>query len=135
METDDQMTKNYNEEEVRKFLQNKHDPQSQFDKLKTYTNAANTQLFDMDMHETHNVNIIPDKGIKPAMFIPDPLNPKKFRAHPTTIRAMRKDLFMGGEDFVDLECLITCASCKTELDLQFWHFCPYCEASFPSKIL
>ena len=113
METDAKMKKNYNEEEIRKFLKTKHDPSSQFEKLKTYTNAADTQLFDMDMHETHNVNIIPDKSIKPAMFIPDALNPKKFHAHPNTIRAMRKELFMGGEDFVDLECLITCASCKT----------------------
>lgn len=134
MEENEVMTKNYNEEEVRKFLQNNHGPNEQVKKLSTYTNAVNTQLFDMDMHETHQVNIVPDKSIKPAAFIPDPLNPKKFRAHPVTIRAMRKELFMGGEDFVDLECLITCASCKTELDIQFWHFCPYCEASFSSKI-
>lgn len=134
METDVEMKKHYSDEEVRKFLQNQHDPHSQFEKLKTYTNAANTQLFDMDMHETHQVNVIPDKSVRPAMFIPDKLDPKKFRAHPTTIRAMRKDLFMGGEDFVDLECLITCASCKTELDVQFWQFCPYCEAAFSEKI-
>lgn len=128
------MSKNqYNEEEVRKFLKHHHDPESQLRKLKTYTNAANTQLFETDYHETHQINIIPDKAVAPAQFIPDPLNPKKFRAHPVTIRAMRKELFMGGEDFIDLECLITCASCKTELDLQFWHFCPYCEASFPSQ--
>jgi hypothetical protein len=128
------MTKNYNEAEVRKFLQNNHDPQSQLKKLSSYTNAFNTQLFETDYHETHQVNIIPDKTISPASFIPDSLNPKKFRAHPVTIKAMRKELFMGGEDFVDLECLITCASCKTEVDVQFWHFCPYCEASFPSNI-
>ncbi len=133
MEENEVMSKNnYNEEEVRKFLKHHHDPESQLRKLKSYTNAANTQLFETDYHETHQVNIIPDKAVAPAKFIPDPLNPKKFRAHPITIRAMRKDLFMGGEDFVDLECLITCASCKTELDLQFWQFCPYCEASFPS---
>ena len=134
MEADAQMTKHYNEEEVRKFLKHQHDPNSQLDKLKTYKNAANTQLFETDYHETHQVNIIPDKSIAPALFIPDKLDPKKFRAHPVTIRAMRKDLFMGGEDFVDLECLITCASCKTEVDIQFWHFCPYCEASFPNGI-
>ena len=124
---------NSNDEMARKFLMNQHDPESQLKKLKTYTNAATTPLFETDFHETHQVNIIPDKKIKPAQFIPDPLNPKKFRAHPTTIRAMRKELFMGGEDFVDLECLITCASCKTEIDMQFWEFCPYCEASFPKN--
>ncbi|MBC7713887.1 MAG: hypothetical protein H7177_11140 [Rhizobacter sp.] len=128
------MTKNYNEVEVRKFLQNQHDPHSQLVKLKSYTNIANTQLFETDYHETHQVNIIPDMSISPAQFIPDKLDSKKFRAHPVTIKAMRKELFMGGEDFIDLECLLTCASCKIEIDVQFWHFCPYCEASFPGNI-
>ncbi|MBC7428389.1 MAG: hypothetical protein H7336_07240 [Bacteriovorax sp.] len=128
------MTKNCNEAEVRKFLQNHHDPNSQLVKLKSYTNVANTQLFETDYHETHQVQIIPDKSISPAQFVPDKLDPKKFRAHPVTIKAMRKELFMGGEDFIDLECLLTCASCKTEFVVQFWHFCPYCEASFPSNI-
>jgi len=121
------------DEEIRKYLNKKHDAHSQHQKLKTYTNAANLPLFESDYHETHQVNIIPDKSVAPAMFVPDKLDPKKFRAHPVTIKAMRKELFMGGEDFVDLECLITCASCKKQLDLQFWTFCPYCEASFPKN--
>ncbi len=115
--------------EIRKFLQERHDPQSQFEKLKSYKNAANLPLFNENYHETHQVNILPDTSIAPAKFIPDPLRPNRFRAHPITIRAMRKELFMGGEDFVDLECLHVCASCKHEIDLQFWQFCPYCEAS------
>ena len=117
------------DEEIRKFLQEKHDPQSQFEKLRTYKNAANQPLFHEDYHETYNVNIKPDSTVAPAKFIPDPLRPNEFRAHPVTIRAMRKELFMGGQDFVDLETLYVCASCKHEIDLQFWHFCPYCEAS------
>jgi hypothetical protein len=120
-------------EEIRKYLNLKHDPQSQLEKLRTYKNAGNMQLFESDYHETHQVNIVPDKSIPPSKFIPDSLNPKKFRAHPVTIKAMRKELFMGGEDFVDLECLITCASCKSEIDMQFWQFCPFCEASFPKS--
>ncbi len=116
--------------EIRKFLQEKHDPQSQFEKLKSYSNAANLPLFNSDYHETYNVQIIPDTKIEPAKFIPHPLKPNVFTAHPVTIRAMRKELFMGGEDFVDLECLKNCASCKQLIDLQFWQFCPYCEASF-----
>lgn len=123
-----------NDDEVRKFLQNKHDSESQLKKLQSYNNAGDLPLFEKDFHETHQVQITPDKSVKPAMFIPDALNPKKFRAHPVTIAAMRKELFMGGEDFVDLECLITCPSCKVTLDLQFWKFCPYCEASFGQGI-
>jgi hypothetical protein len=118
-----------NDEEIRKFLQNKHDPQSQFEKLKSYSNAANQPLFHDDYHEMYNVNIKPDTSVARAKFIPDPLRPNYFRAHPITIRAMKKEIFMGGDGFVDLECLYDCASCKQQIDLQFWHFCPYCEAS------
>ncbi|MFA6237489.1 MAG: hypothetical protein WC635_09205 [Bacteriovorax sp.] len=123
-------SKNDNDEEIRKFLNEQHDPQSQFEKLKTYKNAANLPLFNEDYHESYKVQILPDKSIERAKFIPDPLRPKVFRAHPVTIRAMRKDLFMGGDDFIDLECLIHCASCKQQIDLQFWEVCPFCEASF-----
>ncbi len=118
------------DDEIRKYLNTKHDPQSQLKKLQTYTNAGNLPLFQTDYHESYQVRIIPDKSIAPAKFIPIPLRPNEFLANPVTIRAMRKELFMGGEDFVDLECLRTCQSCKKEIDLQFWQFCPYCEASF-----
>lgn len=122
--------KNFNDEEIRKFLKEKHDPQSQLEKLKTYANAAGTPLFNTDYHEQHKVNVKPDTNIARAKFIPDKLLPNVFYAHPVTIRAMRKELFMGGVDFIDLECLRICDSCKQKIDLQFWHFCPYCEASF-----
>jgi hypothetical protein len=121
--------KNPNDQEIRKFLQEKFDPHSQLEKLKSYSNAANLPLFNSDYHEKYDVQILPDNKIAPAQFIPDALRPNVFRAHPITIRAMRKELFMGGEDFIDLECLRICESCKHELDLQFWQFCPYCEAS------
>ena len=112
---ENEIMKSPNDQELRKFLQEKHDPHSQLKKLKSYSNAANLPLF----------NSVPS----PAKFIPDPLQTNVFRAHPVTIRAMRKELFMGGENFVDLECLRICDSCKHEIDLQFWKFCPYCEAS------
>jgi len=129
---EENVMKNYmnKDEEIRKFLKERHDPQSQFEKLKSYSNAAKLPLFNTDYHETYNVQIIPDTGIARAKFIPDALRPNVFLAHPVTIRAMRKELFMGGEDFVDLECLRDCASCKQQIDLQFWSFCPFCEASF-----
>lgn len=120
--------------EIRKFLQEQYDPQSQYEKLKTYKNAADLPLFD-DYHEQYTVNILPDNSVARALFIPDSLRPNVYKAHPITIRAMRKDLFMGGSGFEDLESLYVCASCKHEIDLQFWQFCPYCEASikFPSR--
>lgn len=119
------------DEEIRKYLQNKFDPQSQFDKLKSYKNSIDQPLFATNLQENYNVNIKPDTSVAQGLFIPHKLIPNEFRAHPITIRAMRKEIFMGGDEFLDLECLYTCTSCKTQLDVQFWHFCPYCEASFP----
>lgn len=118
-----------NDDEARKFLQNKFDPESQFKKLKSYSNAFNTPLYENNYHETYKVNIKPDTTVARGKFFPT-LNPNEFKAHPITIKAMRKEIFMGAEDFVDLECIIKCESCKSEIDLQFWHFCPFCEASF-----
>jgi hypothetical protein len=125
------------DDEIRKYLQNKFDPQSQFEKLKSYKNAINQPQFNTqlpkDFEEHYNVKINPDRSVRQGLFIPNPLIPNEYRAHPITIRAMRKEIFMGGDDFVDLECLYTCTSCKTEIDIQFWYFCPFCEASFPAK--
>jgi len=124
------MNKEKNEEENAKaFLKNQMTPHSQFQKLKSYKNAANSSLFETEIHETYGVNILPDKKVARGKFVPT-LNPREFHAHPVTISAMKKELFMGGDDFIDLECLYTCQSCHTTLDLQFWKFCPFCECSF-----
>ena len=45
------------DDEIRKYLQNKFDPQSQFDKLKTYKNAANLPQFATDVEERYKINI------------------------------------------------------------------------------
>jgi len=117
------------DDEVRKYLKQKFDPHSQFKKLNSYTNAFDTPLFEKDYHETYKVQILPDSTVARGKFLPT-LELNVYKAHPVTIRAMRPELFMGADDFVDLECLHICASCKTEIDLQFWKFCPFCEASF-----
>lgn len=117
------------ERELRKFKALHFDAESQFQKLKSYSNAFETSLYQTDTHEKYEINIRPDISIARGKFIPT-LNPKEYKAHPVTIKAMRKEIFMGGDDFVDLECIIHCDSCKTEVDLQFWHFCPFCEAAF-----
>lgn len=105
--------------------------QEQFEHLKSLTNAANLPLLNVDYVDTHQVQIIPDKNIAPALFVPDLLNPKKYRANPITIRALKKDIFVAGnEGFEDLEIMHQCLSCQKIIDLQFWHFCPYCEKSF-----
>ncbi len=118
---------NSKENDVRRFLNQKFDQEAVKKKLSTYTNAAHQSLFHTDKHFEVKVQIKPDPNIGLALFKPDFENPGHYRAHPQTIGAMRKDLFMGGEDFVDLEVIVDCDSCKKTLDLQFWKHCPYCE--------
>lgn len=111
-------------------MSDKFDPQKSYEKLMGATNSVGGQHF-IDDPEDIKVQIRPDKNISPGKFVMDPIIPGGYKAHPTTIRAMRKDIFVGSSElFSDLELLIQCASCKTEIDVQFWHFCPFCEAKF-----
>lgn len=103
-------------------------PEKLFQQIEPLTNVANKPLINLSTPQEIKVNIRPDPKVPAAKFIPDPLLPGGWKAHPTTIRAMRKDLFMVGEGFEDLEVLYQC-SCGQVIDLQFWIFCPYCEES------
>lgn len=109
------------------------DPNPLYEKLMKAKNAAQKPNFSETPSEIYNVKIRPDTKIKRALFRPDPLIPGGYLAHPITIKALKTDVFVGGDGFEDLESLYTCQSCKSTLDLQFWHFCPYCEASFSLK--
>ena len=105
-----------------------------YQKLMSAEGVTGGRHFQATPEKEFQVQINPDKSVSPAKFIPDPLLPGQYRAHPTTIRAMRKDLFVGGaEVFEDLEVRYLCYSCHKELDLQFWQFCPYCESSIKTK--
>lgn len=115
------------ENDIRRYLNSKFDGNSVAKKLATYTNAANSELFHIDRYQESQVQIRPDASVAPSLFKPDLEHPGHFKAHPVTIRAMRTELFMGGEDFVDLEVMVACDSCKKTMDLQFWKFCPHCE--------
>lgn len=107
------------------------DPQAAYEHLMKATNAVGQKHF-IDDPEAYQIQIRPDKTVSPGKFLNDPILPGGYKAHPTTIRAMRKDIFVGTtEVFEDLAFIINCESCKTEIDVQFWHFCPYCEAQFP----
>lgn len=117
------MARRPNSKEVEQFQQ----------KLLQATNAANLPHFDDAAIQETKVSIKPDKSISPAKFKADPERPGCYLAHPTTIAAMRKDLFVGGDDeFIDLERIYSCEGCGVDIDIQFWTFCPHCEAKFPS---
>jgi len=106
------------------------DPNSLYEKLMDTKNAAEKPLLSRSPSETHKVQLRPDSTIRKAHFKPDPFISGGYLAHPVTIRAVRLDIFVGGEGFDDLECLYICQSCHEQMDLQFWKFCPYCEAPF-----
>ena len=107
-------------------------PQKWADKIDQLSNAAGHKLLDTQQSTTQKIELVPDKSISPGMFRPSKLALRVvYLAHPVTIRAVRKEIFMvGNNEFEDLEEIIQCQSCKRELDIQFWKFCPFCEASF-----
>ncbi len=103
------------------------------DQLKNERNAAGAPHLNLEAPEQLSIAIRPDKSISAGMFKSDPLIPGGYKAHPVTIRAMKKDIFTAGEDIDLLAQPFVCLSCHKNLDMQFWHFCPFCEASFPKK--
>ena len=98
-----------------------------FDRIQKETNVANQKAFSSN-HEETTVRIRPDSSITPAKFIIDPLTPGGYKAHPSTIKGMRKDLFIAGNEIDELEIAYQCKCCDKNLDLQFWLRCPYCES-------
>ncbi len=88
-------------------------------------------VYDMGSPDSGNVQIRPDKTVSLGNFKPDPLIPGGYTAHPTTIRAMKKDIFVAGNDSEITEIPYICEGCKRQLDIQFWNFCPYCEGKIP----
>ena len=103
---------------------------SNVDSLKKLKNAVNGPLLDMERYQERQVKIEPDKKIEPGMFLADDKIPFLYRAHPQTIRALKKDIFLAGDDWVDLVEPYVCNSCHRQLDKQFWLFCPLCGAKF-----
>lgn len=122
--------KSMNDEKIKQYLKNQNNLNFSREQLKSLTNAGNLPLLDINSPQNYVVQIIPDGTIERAKFLPIENSVNQYKAHPVTIRAMKKDLFLAGEDFIDLECIIECKSCREKIDLQFWLFCPFCESNF-----
>lgn len=101
--------------------------QNSFERISSYRHEDGKKLIDTAAHEEIKLQIRPNKDVPRGLFKPDPLIPGGHIAHPITIRAMRTDIFVTGNDIDLNEKLISCPDCKRELDLQFYTFCPYCE--------
>lgn len=111
------------------------DPNFLYSKLQSATNAVEEKHFANHAEEIHHVKIRLNNNVSPGMFKPDPLIPGGYIANQLTIAAMRPDIFAAGNElFEDLEYWIHCEKCNTALDVQFWKFCPYCEAQFPHPL-
>lgn len=101
------------------------------DQISGLQNAGGKSLLHLDGREDISVHLRADKSVTPGMFKADPLIPGGYLAHPVTLRALKKDIFaVGDEVFSDLEFITECTGCKRQIDIQFWHFCPHCEAPF-----
>jgi hypothetical protein len=98
--------------------------------LESLKNSIGHQYLDLDKKEEFKVNIRPCSSVTPSLFKPDPLNQYGYIAHSQTIAALKKDIFMAGANFDELEQLIKCEECKSTIDIQFWHFCPHCGEKF-----
>lgn len=116
-------------------MRNPFDLNDTLDKIQQIKNAVDAPCFDLNQREEVRIHVRPNESVSRGMFKPDPLLPGGHLAHPVTIRAMRKDLFLLGDDFVDLQLDYQCTGCKKVLDLQFWELCPYCETAIDIKNL
>jgi hypothetical protein len=100
-------------------------------KLKEIENLPPLSGYDLQNPAQVQLEILTDESLPPGKFFPLPssiLNPntQKFKCHPLTYEAMRKDLFFCSEDMDELTKIIICHKCHNELDLQFWLKCPFC---------
>lgn len=91
--------------------------------------------YNLNRQQRVEVNIRVDETVPHGMFKPDPKLEGGWIASSQTFRAMKKDIFALDENMLDLQDNYTCTSCKTPLDRQFWHFCPYCGSQFSNIII
>ncbi len=100
------------------------------EKINSIENMVDRPMFNTEKEETFSVDIKVDNTVPHGLFIPSKVFPGSWRASEQTFRAMKKDIFMLGESLDEIAEAYQCTSCKTDLDKQFWHFCPYCGERF-----
>lgn len=107
---------------------------SLYNTIQNTTNAVNEAHFLTQKNQVQEVQVqlIADKKLPTGSFIPAKIQTSLpvYYAHPTTIAAMRPDLFVVGEDFTELSKMLVCFECHQESDEQFWLRCPHCGGTF-----
>jgi hypothetical protein len=104
-------------------------PEEIIEFIKKLESKVQQPLFDHEKPENIKIKLRVDETISPGRFKADPIIPGGHVANSLTIRAMRTDLFVFGDEFEDLEAIYTCG-CGQEIDVQFWKFCPFCASDF-----
>lgn len=99
------------------------------DKINSIKNMVDSPQYRADTPEEFKLNIRVDNNISHGSFVPCKIA-GHWKASEQTFRAMKKDIFALGPSIDELVSPYTCGSCKIELDMQFWHFCPYCAERF-----
>lgn len=94
-------------------------------KISSIENMVNNPKYHLENYSEEKIEIKIDDSMKHGSFRRDPMNEKIYYTTSQTFRAMKKDIFLVS-DPDDLKEPYDCHSCKAHLDLQFWHFCPYC---------
>ena len=110
------------------------DPNIQLDEIKKTLLEDQHKVF-QDQSQNFQVSIRPDFSVSRGKFKVDPLNPGVYFAHPSTIKAMKKDVFVTDPDLKDYSLEVKCHGCRREVDLQFWKFCPHCDKNFSKEDL
>ncbi|MCT4641476.1 MAG: hypothetical protein N4A33_04205 [Bacteriovoracaceae bacterium] len=103
--------------------------QKQLNDLAKIENDINNPHFDLSNHDSFKVHFKIDNSLKHATFKEDKENPGHWFTTSQTFKALRSNIF-ATDTFEDLEEIHNCNSCKTDIDKQFWLFCPYCGSSF-----
>lgn len=114
------MSDRLREEQVKKELE----------KINAIENMVNKPFYNTQKEQSLKINIRVDNSVAHGMFKPDPKLEGGWITSEQTFRAMKKDIFALDPNMLDLHEAYQCQSCKTEVDKQFWEFCPYCGASF-----
>lgn len=104
------------------------------ERIEKMKSAVDTQLFKTDQEEQFKLNIHVDNSLPHGKFFPYKDKPNEWRATSQTFKAMKKNIFALSDSVEELAEPYTCFGCKTDLDKQFWHFCPFCGERFRQEI-
>lgn len=100
------------------------------DKINSIENMVDRPMYNIQAPEEKKVEIKVDNKVEHGKFLPSKAIPDLWYASEQTYRAMKKNLFATGDNIDEISEPYTCHSCKSQLDKQFWNFCPFCGQSF-----